>query len=213
VAALTLGPERPLIFRITHIDNVRWILQHGLCCRNSAVCDPNYRQIGNADVIGKRQGRVVPIPPGGTLSDYVPFYFTPWSPMLLNIITGRGVPHVAKADLVIIVSSLPLLSEQGRAFVFTDRHAYLSTAQYYSNLQDLTHVDWNLLNSKRFRKDPDDPGRFERYQAEALVHYCVPLGALLGIACYDPGAGERLRKAITAAGVAIRVSVHKDWYF
>ncbi len=87
---LDLTPERALIFRITHIDNVAWILANGLHCNSSPVRDPNFVQIGNPDLIAKRPNRRVPIPPGGGLGDYVPFYFTPCSPMLLNIVTGHG---------------------------------------------------------------------------------------------------------------------------
>ena len=43
-----LTPENSYIFRITHRDNVRWILNNGLHCRNSNVQDPNFIQIGNA---------------------------------------------------------------------------------------------------------------------------------------------------------------------
>lgn len=69
----SLNPDKALIFRITHIANVPWILEHGLQCRNSDCRDPDYRVIGNPDLIGKRVHRVVPIAPDGTLSDYIPF--------------------------------------------------------------------------------------------------------------------------------------------
>lgn len=85
-----LNPEKALIFRIVHRDNIPWILDHGLHCRNSTTFDPNYVDIGNVDLIGKRGGHPVPKPPGGTLNDYIPFYFTPFSIMLFNIKTGWG---------------------------------------------------------------------------------------------------------------------------
>jgi hypothetical protein len=66
-----LTPEKGLIFRITHIDNVSWILDHGVHCRNSQVRDPSFRDIGNPDLIAKRARRVVPLGPQGTLSDYI----------------------------------------------------------------------------------------------------------------------------------------------
>jgi hypothetical protein len=47
--------------------------------------------IGNNEVIRKRAIKEVPIPPKGTLDDYVPFYFTPYSMMLYNIHTGYRV--------------------------------------------------------------------------------------------------------------------------
>lgn len=101
-----LTPEKALIFRITHIANVPWILANGLHARNGRAHDPNYVDIGNPDLIEKRHRRVVSTVPGGTLSDYVPFYFTPNSPMLLNILTGRNVRMRPIAEIVVLVSSL-----------------------------------------------------------------------------------------------------------
>jgi hypothetical protein len=105
-----LTPARALIFRVTHIDNVPWILDHGIHCRTSDLLDPDYVEIGNADLIGKRTSRDVPCDPGGALADYVPFYFTPCTPMLLNIQTGRGAPRRPASGLVHLVSSLPCSS-------------------------------------------------------------------------------------------------------
>ena len=48
----------------------------------------------------------MPIHPGGTLSDYVPFYFTPFSPMAYNIHTGLGVNRINWRDIVVLVASL-----------------------------------------------------------------------------------------------------------
>ena len=65
------------------------------------------------ELIKKRAGHGVPIPPGGTLSDYVPFYFTPLSPMLYNIQTGRnGTQRPSKDEIVILVSSLHKIAEE-----------------------------------------------------------------------------------------------------
>jgi hypothetical protein len=83
-----LTQEKALIFRIAHRDNVPWIIANGLRCRNSDIADPNFVTIGNPDLINTRHTRRVSCEPFGTLSDYVPFYFTPFTPMLLNITTG-----------------------------------------------------------------------------------------------------------------------------
>lgn len=181
----TLGPEKALIFRITHIENVPWILKHGLHCRSSENRDPNFREIGNPDLIDKRRHRKIDLPPGGTLADYIPFYFTPHSPMLLNIKTGcHGMRQTPMSDIVIFVSSLRTLAERKFPFVFTDRHAYLQTARFFTNLSDLNALDWPRLRARDFRRDPDEPDKFERYQAEALVHQHLPVDALLGIGCH-----------------------------
>ncbi|MEO1609407.1 MAG: DarT ssDNA thymidine ADP-ribosyltransferase family protein [Pseudomonadota bacterium] len=57
--------------------------------------------------MAKRKHRNVPCIPGGTLSDYVPFYFTPFTPMLYNIKTRYGgVSQNPMEDIIILVSSL-----------------------------------------------------------------------------------------------------------
>lgn len=131
---MTLTPEKGLIFRITHRDNIRWILQNGLHCQSSGTADPNFVAIGNPELISVRRYREVDIPPGGTLGDYVPFYFTPCSPMLLNITTGyRGIRQRSKEDIVVLVSSLAALQSNGVQYVYTDRHAYLQAATFFDD--------------------------------------------------------------------------------
>jgi hypothetical protein len=182
---MDLTPEKGLIFRITHVSNVPWLLDNDLHCRNSDVRDPNYREIGNPDLIAKRVLRLVPIPPGGSLSDYVPFYFTPYSPMLLNIKTGyNGIRMVPMSEIVVLVSSLPRLVRQGVTFVFTDRHAYLQAAMFSSDLAGLERLDWQHLQARDFRRGGDDFDRIERYQAEALIHRHLT-GANLGSTVYS----------------------------
>lgn len=71
-------------------------------------------------------------------------------------------------DIVILVSSLHELTQQGVPFLITDRHAYLETAQFWNDLTDLSRLDWKILQARDFQRDPHDLGKFERYQAEAL---------------------------------------------
>ena len=75
----SLNAERALIWRLTHRANIPWLFQHGLHCASARIRAPAFVAIGNPDLIQQRRNRRVPIPPGGTLADYVPFYFTPFS--------------------------------------------------------------------------------------------------------------------------------------
>lgn len=209
-----LNPGKALIFRITHIDNVPWILKNGLHCRNSPRHDPNFVNIGNEDLISKRHLRRVPLKPGGTLSDYVPFYFTPYSIMLYNIHTGYGgVKHRRNEEIVIFVTSLHRLAADGVPFLFTDQHAYPVYAQFFDNLDELSKIDWKILAAKDFRNDPEDLGKKERYQAEALVHRHVPLSSLIGICCFNEPTKARLEREVADRGVNLDVKVTPTWYF
>ncbi len=209
-----LGSESAHIFRITHVRNVPWILDQGLHCQSSNVVDPNFIPIGLPDLIKKRVTRVVPIAPGGTLGDYVPFYFTPWSIMMLNIKTGHnGVIKRPNSEIAILVSSLHKLSELSVPFLFTNGHAYMEEAEFYSDLASLHQVDWPLLQSRSFKTDPEDPGKQGRYQAEGLVHRHLPIDALLGIACYDSATQALLQTEVTRRGLNTPVKAIPKWYF
>lgn len=209
----TLNPEKALIFRITHRDNVSWILRHGLVCANGQPQDPNFVSLGNADLIGKRTHRTVPLPPGGTLADYVPFYFTPFSPMLYNICTGRGVPQRPNEAIVILVSSLRRVAELGLNYLFTDRHAYLNAAQYDNDLDNLGRLDWTRLQRRQFARDAEHPEWFDRYQAEALVHERLPREALLGVVGYADLVVDAIKAERDAQGLDLKVICKSDWYF
>jgi hypothetical protein len=210
----SLTPERALIFRIVHRDNIPWIIDNGLHCPNSDVLDPRYVSIGNPELIDRRRHRAVPEPPGGTLGDYVSFYFTPFSPMLYNIKTGwGGITKRQNAEIAIVASSLHELRKRNISFLFTDRHAYLRTAQYSADLEHLSRIDWPLLQSRDFKRDENDIDKVERYQAEALVHRHLPADGLSGIVCYNDSVASSLCAHIGKRGLAIPVSIRPSWYF
>ncbi len=209
-----LNPEKALIWRITHRRNLPWILANGLYAGNSGPRSPAWVTIGNEELIDRRAHRKVPLPPGGVLNDYVPFYFTPFSPMMYNIYTGRGgVARVANPDIVILVSSLHRVVELGLPLVFTDGHAYPLTANYYNDLKHLTAIDWTLLQSRNFQRDPDDPAKVERYQAEALIHEHMPIEALLGAVCYTPEIQGELQEQAERLGTGLDIRCLPAWYF
>ena len=197
-----------------HIANVPWTLHNGLHCKNSKASDPSFVRIGNLELITKRATRQIPIPPGGNLSDYVPFYFTPFSMMMYNIKTGYGgIQQFPNAEIVIMASSLRQLANHGMSAIFTDRHAYLHTAQFFSSLNDLHNIDWPLLQQRDFKRDVDDPEKTDRYQAEALVHKHLPVDHLSGIVCFNENKKRDLQTHIKEAGVELKIAVRPKWYF
>ena len=210
-----LNPTKAFIFRIVHVANVPWILEHGgLFSRNSPEQDPNYVNIGSIELIDKRSRRVVPVPPGGTLSDYVPFYFTPFSMMMYKIKTGHGgITKRDNKDIVIFVSSIHRLRELGVPFLFTNQHAYPPNTDFYETVEALSVVDWPLLQNKNFKTDDADPGKQLRYQAEALVHRHVPLNALLGVICHNDKVKQTLEQMVQSYGQNLSVKTKPTWYF
>lgn len=209
----SLNPEKALIWRIVHRDNLPWILDNGLHCANSAAQAPQYVNIGNVDLIDKRRSRQVPIAPEGVLADYVPFYFTPFSVMMQNIHSGWSVPQRSNDEIVILVSSLYRVEELGLPFVFTNAHAYPSWTNYYSDLANLDQIDWSILQRRDFKRDPDDPRKMERYQAEALIYDHLPITGLLGIMCHTDAMKVRIEADVAARGLTLPVHARPKWYF
>lgn len=209
-----LTPGKALIFRITHRDNLRWTLEHGLHCQSSKVLDPKFVSIGNGELIQKRARRDIPVLPGGKLSDYIPFYFTPYSPMLLNIKTGyNGIQKRANEEIIILVSSLHKLNAEDVQFLFSDQHAYLAGTQFYSDMDKVSEIDWKILQARDFKRDNDDLGKFDRYMAEALVYKFLPIKALSGVVCYDNATHKSISEQVAVKKLDFKIVKKPGWYF
>jgi hypothetical protein len=208
-----LSPERALVFRITHLSNVPWILANGLHSRTSTVRDPRYVEIGHPDLIDKRHRRPVPVPPGGTLNDYVCFYFAPHSPMLSNIKTGwNGITRRPISEIVMLVSSLQAIAAAGIPFVFTDQHASLMMATFFTSLADLPRLDWHLWQARDFQRDPRDMDRLARYAAEALAYRHVPVTALHAIACCGDDEERQLGMLLRNGPARVPIIRRPEWF-
>ncbi|CAN5547668.1 DUF4433 domain-containing protein [soil metagenome] len=208
-----LTPEKAFIFRITHRENVPFLLHNGVHCRASSSVDPNFVEIGHPEIIGRRTVRLVDAEPGGVLSDYIPFYFTPCSPMLYNVVTGwKGLKQRSRAEIVVLVSSLTRLDEIGRPYVVADRNATLAHATLRSGRELLGSLPWDAWKARDFKHDPDKPDKVERYQAETLVHHFLPVTGLMGIITYDGTMQSMIEQAVAAAGLSIPVHVRSHWY-
>jgi hypothetical protein len=209
-----LNPEKAYIFRITHRQNLPWIFRNGLHCRNANRIDPNFVSIGDTGLIEHRHHHDLAIQGGGSLSDYIPFYFTPLSMMAINIKTGyRGVTQRPNNEIVIMLTSLRRLETNGIPFLFTDRRAYLRYAKFYNNLGDLDQINWTILQNRDFSKDPEDPEKTDRYQAEALVRDHLPITSLIAVACYNTTECEQAQQLADDAGITLRIVRRQGWYF
>jgi hypothetical protein len=134
--------------------------------------------------------------------------------MMYNIYTGRGgVQARRNEEIVILVSSLHKVAAEGHPFVFSDRHAYVATAQFFSGLTKLDLIDWRLLQNRNFQRSADDPDKIERYQAEALIAQHVPVSSLIGAVCYTDVLKLELEKQVAARGLGLDVHKMTEWYF
>lgn len=204
-----LTAKNAYIWRIVRRSDMFWLIQNGLHCGNNIPPDDNYKTMGNEELIAKRNTKFVPIGNRGSLNDYVPFYFTPFSPMMYNIYTGyNGIPKVQNEDVVILVASLNDLKDKAVDFVFTDMHAYMMYANFYSDLEHLDKIDWGILQKCDFKRE-----KMERYQAEALIYQHLPIENLEAILCYSESAKLEVEGYVKQHNKNVRVVVAKHMYF
>ena len=100
------APKKIWLYRIIHIDNLAHILHNGIHTGGSLDFDPNYKNIGDPSLINHRKNIIAQDPPGGSLSDYIPFYFGPRSPMLYQIAKGyEDIPKHPQENIVYLITS------------------------------------------------------------------------------------------------------------
>lgn len=197
-----------------------WLIAKNL--QTLGICE----SIANEEVQDRRAKIVVPVPPGGPLHDYVPFYFAPRSPMLYCNHRGTIPNAQPQGEIVHLVTTAQNIAASGRSFVFYDRHAVVGYAQAYNRLEDLSRIDWRVFfeppligdyaqywqnrNDDRF---PHWVTRKEVRQAEFLVHQGLPLSCIRMIGTYTLATKARVEDILRFHGISCAVETRADWYF
>lgn len=150
---------------------------------------------------------------GGTLADYVPFYFAPRSPMLYAISTGWVDGYAGpQEDILHLVCSVDELAKPGR-FVITTRHPIAPLAEQRVDLGVLDELDWPLMNAAYWNDTDADGDRKSRRQAEFLVHRYVSVQAIRLVGAMTKTAAERAAALLDAMPHPPPVVVRKGWYY
>lgn len=168
-------PEIIKLYRMIHVDNLEYILKHGMHIQNSQENDPNYINIGDSVLIDQRHEYPIGIDGCGHLGDYIPFYFAGHSPMLLNIKTGyRGIQKRSQCEIVYIVCKLGEIVDCCPDWIFADGHAKDRFTVFYKDLDQLDQIDWDVVKAQYWHNIENDYDRQRRKQAEFLVKNHVP---------------------------------------
>lgn len=156
-----------------HQDNLH------ICLRRGGIYAPNhtpadgltYKVIHNMEIQSRRQRTAIPCGPGGTIHDYVSFYFGFLSPMLLQLKTGQVRDYAeGQEPLIYLIATAQDIQQHGTRFVFADGHGLASFTQWYNDLRDLDKVDWTAVNLRYWADTQDDKDRQRRKQAEFLIY-------------------------------------------
>lgn len=217
------------LFHITAIANLPDIFANGTLLSKSVVATKkiNYANIAHQGAQGARAGKQAPNPPGGSIHDYVPFYFAPRSPMLSAINNGRVTGcDLRQTDIVHFETTIDLVLKHGQPFVFYDRNATKSYSTPYTDLVHINAIAWDLITESpsipfdgycKFWQDvPSNPryvDRMEKRMAEFLVKASVPMSAITRIGVCNQAKHTEVQQIATAHNITIPIIVMPNWYF
>lgn len=209
--------EDIFLYRITHIENIPHILEHGITHRKSPDANPKFKAIGDLSLISYRESTILKCDGSKViLGDYIPFYFGVRMPMLYVIQHGGNfVPSsVRPDDIIYLVVNLKDLIEHFGAFCyFCDGHATDSFTHIYGYdslclIPDL--VDWDAVKSKKWSGEDVERDLKRKKQAEFLVGCDIPKEFLYGFVCYS----EKSKTKLVSLGIqGERVRVFPKAYY
>ncbi len=211
-------PSPTRIYRLMHVENLDTCLARGSAARTEPHADDGiaYRTIHRQDVQDVRRVRAVSKGPGGTVHDYVAFYFGPRSVMLYQLHTGRVEGYgEGQEPLLHLVSTCQAVAAADLRFVFSDGHGLARFTAWYDQLADLDKVDWDATYATWWNDTPEDMDRQRRKQAEFLVHRSCPWGLVTEIGVYNEAARLRAESMLADRGLGgtVPIRVRAEWYY
>ena len=202
----------------THVDNLDTIIRrNGIHAPNHVPDDGlPYRFCHSAEVHGARADVPIPVGPGGTVHDYVPFYFGYLSPMMLNLKTDRVDGYdEGQEPLIYLVSPAQAVEEAGIKFVYSDGHGLARITEWFEDLDRLDAVDWTMVNEHYWTDNINDMDRQRKKQAEFIVHQYCPWSLIQEIVVIDSTMQRRVEtiQAAFPADQRRAVRVDRNWYY
>lgn len=176
---MTTPPQKPLIYHITHVDNLPSIVADGCLWSDAVMTDRGgpAGAIGMTTIKQRRLERPVTCHPTTRVGDCVPFYFCARSVMLYLLhrgnhedLTYRGgqepIVHI-EADLEAAIRWAESLR---RPWAFSLQNAASNYAQFRRDRANLQEVNWEAVRATDWRPPLVKEGK----QAEFLLYEGFP---------------------------------------
>lgn len=203
------------LYHITHINNIPSIATSGLLSQTNPALNGLPRiDIAHREIVGRRSDVVIPLSCGGKLTDYVPFYFAPRSPMLYTIHMGNVAQYQGgQSDIVYLVTTVERLTKICSCF-FTDGHPVAYPRAFYDNFAKIHDiVDFSIMRDKMWCNTPQDPDKRRRRQAEFLANGVVPWTAIYSIGTINDTIANRVEKILNAVAHKPIIKTNPAWYY
>lgn len=187
---------------MTHMDNLRPILQAGELRSYNLMRRQSYRNLANEDVQAGRAGITVAASQK-PLHDYVPLYLGFKTPMV-------AINQTHNEDLLFMRFSLDILAITGS--IVCDGNARSNASKFYlfTGPEVFSSLDVTAIRSVKYARDPELK---RKKQAEILIPDRLPIAQMLDIICYSEGAKTRALSILNDFGIQKAVKVNPGWYF
>lgn len=232
------APYPTPIFHMLTIESFKNVLRYGgLLCRNLLIsqkirCD----DISCGNIQERRHKICVSNPPGGTLHDYVPFYFAPRSPMLYTLMRGNIRSGFDQKDAIYLVTSAQKVAATGMEYVFYNAHAIMALANCFNTLNDLDKINWKIFleNPVSYNAGydlttlpipayctewydcfdkPEYANRKSIRQAEFNIKHKVDINLFDCIITYNSAKQKEVEGLLSQYKIPIPVYVVRGWYY
>lgn len=178
------------LYHMTHLDNLKCILQFGILSHNRAHKKGLLAKDISDRTVNRRRVKI---------HNHVPLYFNPKNPMLYR---RRNIQD----ELVILCVNRELLFSE--KVVITDGNAASDSTNFYNSISDLKKIDWNIIRSE-FWSDFADGKRIRC--AETLIPDKISLTNIEQIVCSNSKTQLFVRNLID--GFDIPISVNPKLFF
>lgn len=215
---MTPIPARPLIYHITHADNLAAIITANGLWSDAAMLEKRQRaaNIGMSVIKERRLRLPVVCHPGDHVGEYVPFYFCPRSIMLFVIYQGNHSDLAYRGGqdpIVHLESDLQEVVEwadtQSQRWAFTLSNAGAAYTEFRRDLSQLGEVDWEAVVAEDFRSQQIKEGK----QAEFLVREFFPWHLIRRIGVVNEAIKTHVLEILNHAVHRPTVEVKREWYF
>lgn len=195
------------VYRMTHIENIKHILEYGITSIYSDNKNNDYKNIGDTSLIEARNSKEIKVglmvdylinPKTIKLGDYIPFYFGIKMPMLF--VSQKGGNFTEKVtipnNIIYLKCSLKKLISLKNEYYFSDGHPTDNFTTFYdsSKINELPNIiDWEAIN-KKYWAGNENLLLKRKKQAEFLIKGDLPLDVIFEYGCFDEKSKEYLVK-------------------
>jgi len=199
------GLKGRYVYHFTAIQNLKSIVSDGLLSTNLKVkAELEHRNIANNEIQQRRKKMPVTCGPRGVVHDYVPFYFSKRTPMLLNIVKSKNIDQTD-----IIYLAIPIEKVLEKNVVFSDASANtISPPNFFDEADDLRKLNFEVIDSWRWSYE----GREKNQKmAELLVHEKIEIRDVSHIVVWNTKY-KKVVENILSNNKFVEIKVNTDFY-